>query len=330
MVFILTNALFAARLTKHLFYERIDMVNIFENLLSVADRFDTILVDAYGVFWNGADFYAGSCEVLQQLVKDGKKIIILSNTPHLSSKLKEQYRKRGLYEGVHYADFVSSGDALHNALVKQDIDVNGNKIWIFGTKHRGLFAGTKYEIVDSMEDADAFYISTPRLLAEQAEENSLYENCLYLAPNGEYDSTTIEPFIPTLKKLYHLGLPAINANPDLAANEVDAYGQINFVLRPGSVAETYRRMGGKVIEFGKPHKNIFDYTFKKFNIVPNNNIAMVGDTYRTDIKGAQNSGICGVWCVETGVTAEETSKGSTLEQLCGGNFSNVLLIKRLA
>ena len=43
---------------------------------------------------------------------------------------------------------------------------------------------------------------------------------------------------------------------------------------------------------------------------------MIGDTVRTDIKGAVNAGIVPILCVETGVTAEEISHGKTVKSLC--------------
>ena len=45
-------------------------------------------------------------------------------------------------------------------------------------------------------------------------------------------------------------------------------------------------------------------------------ICMIGDTVRTDIKGAVNSGVVPVLCVQTGVTALELSKGNTVKNLC--------------
>ena len=40
------------------------MQQIYENFAEIADNFDNILVDAFGVFWNGKTFYDGSREIL--------------------------------------------------------------------------------------------------------------------------------------------------------------------------------------------------------------------------------------------------------------------------
>ncbi|MBQ8785951.1 MAG: HAD hydrolase-like protein [Alphaproteobacteria bacterium] len=306
------------------------MQQIYENFAEIADKFDNLFVDAFGVFWNGKTFYDGSREILAEQVKKGKKVIVLSNTPELSVDAMQSYAQKGMTEGEHYTNFVTSGDAIHNALLNDSIDIKGNKIYILGAKNTKIFNDTKYQIVSNPAEADAFYTGIPQFTEEEVEEHSLYADNFYRSPQGLYDSTAIEPFIPELKKLYRLGLTAINANPDFRANEGDEYGDIHTVIRPGLIAETYRKMGGKVIEFGKPHKNIYEYAFNLLNFTPSFSTAMIGDTYRTDIKGAQNAGINGVWCIETGITAKELQEGKTLEEISGGNFENVYLIKALA
>lgn len=305
------------------------MPEIYDSFTDIANKFDVLLVDAYGVFWNGRAFYDGSREMLASQVDEGKKVIILSNTTALSPDAMASYAKKGLERGKHYTDFITSGDVAHNAFLNDNIEISGHKIYMQGTPNFKIFENTPFTLADFPEQADAFYISVPQLTEEQAAEHDLYEKNLYRSPKGLFDSTAIEPFIPALKKMYRMGLPAINANPDLRASEKDEFGDVHFVIRQGSIAEAYRKMGGRVIEFGKPHSNIFDYARKTCNIPLTASTAMIGDTYRTDIKGAQNSGISGVWCIETGITAEEISAGKTPEQLCGGNFENTFLIKKL-
>ena len=43
---------------------------------------------------------------------------------------------------------------------------------------------------------------------------------------------------------------------------------------------------------------------------------MIGDTVRTDIKGAVDFGIVPVLCLETGVTQNEIRQGRSLSELC--------------
>ena len=118
-------------------------------------------------------------------------------------------------------------------------------------------------------------------------------------------------------------MPALNANPDYLAQEGHPLAKEKapqFVVRNGTIAEMLRQCDNKVIEYGKPHTNIYDYVFAKLQkigrMTDKAKICMVGDTVRTDIKGAVNSGIVPILCVQTGVTALELSKGNTVKNLC--------------
>jgi ribonucleotide monophosphatase NagD (HAD superfamily) len=130
--------------------------------------------------------------------------------------------------------------------------------------------------------------------------------------------------------LKKLGLPAISTNPDLIVLEKH-FGRkdADWVIRQGSLAQAYRQLGGEVLEFGKPYQNIYDYAFQKFNLTSSPKIAMIGDTFRTDIQGALNSGITPVWCLDYGVAKYEMEHGKTLEQQAGGTLDGIYLIRHL-
>ena len=49
------------------------------------------------------------------------------------------------------------------------------------------------------------------------------------------------------------------------------------------MAAVFRKLGGKVIYFGKPYPEIYNFCFKK-----NETVLAIGDNIRTDIKGANN------------------------------------------
>ena len=151
------------------------MPHIYDNFLEIADKFDILLVDAYGVFWNGKDFYAGSREVLAQQVQQGKRVIIVSNTTALSDAAVNSYTKKGLIQGKHYTDFITSGDVAHSAFINDNIAANGHNIYMFGTPNLKIFENTPFNIVSSIADANAFYISVPQLSENKVSELELYE-----------------------------------------------------------------------------------------------------------------------------------------------------------
>ena len=51
----------------------------------------------------------------------------------------------------------------------------------------------------------------------------------------------------------------------------------------GTLALTFEELGGKVVYFGKPYPEIYNFCIKK-----NETILVVGDNIRTDIEGANN------------------------------------------
>ena len=63
-----------------------------------------------------------------------------------------------------------------------------------------------------------------------------------------------------------------------------------FVLQVGTLAEYYKKIGGKVIYIGKPYKEIFSYALKDLKF-DKKKILMIGDNTQTDIAGANKFGI---------------------------------------
>ena len=49
----------------------------------------------------------------------------------------------------------------------------------------------------------------------------------------------------------------------------------------GTIAKIFESMGGKVVYYGKPHPEIYNFCIKK-----NEKILVIGDNLNTDIKGA--------------------------------------------
>ena len=67
-------------------------------------------------------------------------------------------------------------------------------------------------------------------------------------------------------------------NPDL---EVERGSKREFCA--GTIAAIFKKLGGEVIYFGKPYKEIYDLVLNK-----KQKALIIGDNLRTDIKGANN------------------------------------------
>ena len=70
----------------------------------------------------------------------------------------------------------------------------------------------------------------------------------------------------------------ICTNPDLIVHRGSASEYC-----AGSVAAIFEKLGGEVVYFGKPYKEIYNFCVKE-----NETILAIGDNIRTDIKGANN------------------------------------------
>ncbi len=306
---------------------------IYQDFSEIADCFDVLLVDAYGVFWDGGHFYSGSLETMENAVSKGRQVCVVSNATSLSADCIRSYEKKGMYAGRHYTEFITSGDVFREAVLAKTLGISGKNIYIWGTPRASLFAGGAYRIVPHADEADAFYISVPQLTTEEKNKFPELADQFYLSrlspDDGPqlWDSLATEPFAASLVQMRKRGLPALCANPDYRAFEKPKNNsKPQPVVRQGIIAEMYRQLGGQVVEFGKPHANIYQYAFRKLGIEASARVAMIGDTFRTDIVGALNAGISAVWCVETGMSRYEAEQGVSLERQSGGRLANVYLI----
>lgn len=302
---------------------------IYNSLSEIADKFEVFLFDAYGVFWNGGGFYKNSKETMQKLVGAGKIVVVVSNATLLHDDIVTSYQRKNLQEGRDYTFMVSSGEVLRQDLLNNKLNFIGNKFYTIGAKHEKMFTGTIYQSVENLDDADFVFCGVPFLMAEDMAKYPQYKHSFLPAKADEkgniifWDSTIAEPFAEIVNEAAKLKLPALNANPDYLAQEGHPLAECKspqFVVRNGTIAEMLRQMDNEVIEYGKPHANIYDYVFTKLQkigrMTDKAKICMIGDTVRTDIKGAVNSGVVPVLCVQTGVTALELSKGNTVKNLC--------------
>jgi ribonucleotide monophosphatase NagD (HAD superfamily) len=291
-------------------------------LAALEDRFDCFIFDAYGVFYDGARFYDGVLLYMAHLVESGKKVVVLSNSSQIAAENIESYRKKGLLPQVHYTHFVTSGQVCREDIEQGRLPFHGHRFFMIGQTAR-LFDGIdSYTRVLEPESADFVFITIPYMTHDEVEAyTDGRTDCLPAKADDKgnvlyWNSLSIRPFLPTIEHCVRLGLPAMSANPDFYASEkhLDRAG-VTFVVRNGLVAEYYRRAGGQVLEYGKPHTSVYDYVFKQTGQVDRTRTAMIGDTVRTDVLGAVQAGIAPVLCVETGVTADALAHGQTLDTL---------------
>ena len=80
-------------------------------------------------------------------------------------------------------------------------------------------------------------------------------------------------------------------------------------LCAGAIAEVFKNLGGEVIYFGKPHREVYDLCLEKIK-----KTLIIGDNLNTDIKGANNLNLDHFF-ITSGIHRLECKEESKLEDL---------------
>jgi HAD superfamily hydrolase (TIGR01459 family) len=231
---------------------------------SISNEYDVYFIDLWGVIHNGLHLFDNAIIVLNELKKINKKVVLISNAPRSNATVKHFLKK--LNFNLDLIDLlVTSGDVTKNYIHR-----NQNKIFyhLGPAKDNDLFKGIK-NITNNINQFNE--IICTGLVEEVGWNISDYES---IFKNWIENEKTF-----------------ICANPD----EVVSRGnQIEFCA--GALAKYYKKLGGKVLYFGKPYEEIYKFTKHTIeknieNIIEKKKILAVGDNLKTDIYGAQNFNI---------------------------------------
>jgi len=220
------------------------------HLSEVIDAYDTFVIDLWGVIHNGIKLNARAIEAIDQLKLKSKKIVFLSNAPRPSAKVIDFLLKMKMNK-KHLLNVMTSGEAAMHA-------INQNK---FGKNFFHLGPPRDASIFEKVKDnkteiEKCDFILCTGLLDEYEENMDYYKN--FLTKH-------------TSKKL-------VCTNPDLIVHRGNKEEYC-----AGFIAKIFEELGGKVVYYGKPHKEIYKLCFKE-----NEKVLAIGDNLRTDIKGANN------------------------------------------
>ncbi|WP_169544507.1 TIGR01459 family HAD-type hydrolase [Sneathiella aquimaris] len=249
-------------------------------LAQIADQYDAYILDLWGVVHDGTRPYPGALNCMQQLRANGKPLLLLSNAPRTNGFVENFLETLGVSRSF-YDQILTSGDLTREVLTDRRFDYlkkENLKFYQFGAdKDRGLDDGLDYTRVFNVAQAD-FLI------------------CTGLAHD---DVETPENYRALLAEAARLNLPMLCANPDLTVMKGD-----RMLYCAGALAALYEELGGQVTLFGKPYANAYEQSMQKLGVSDPSKILAVGDSMRTDIKGANGMQIDCVLC-SGGIHAEE-------------------------
>lgn len=257
------------------------------------DIYDNFIIDVYGVLHNGESPYPGVLNTIKLLEQNNKNYVFLSNAPRPNHIVSSRLKKIEI--DIAPEKIFTSGDFFLKCL-KSDERFRDKTFHLTAPeKNEHLSAELGINITDDLKVAD---FSIFMMFCDDEKELVSYDLLMRKAAENN-----IEVLCP---------------NPDKVVINKD-----KFRYTAGFFASKYENeFNGKVSYYGKPHKNIYDFLFKKLNFSTNNTLA-IGDSIETDIMGAKNAGIDSVM-VRTGVHSMEKKLDNLFNQF---NIKPEFLIK---
>ena len=245
---------------------------------SLAGGYDVALCDVWGVVHNGVAATAEACDALARFRNQGGTVVLITNAPRPGEIVARTTLERLGVPRAAYDGIVSSGDVTR-ALVAARA---GALVFHIGPERDlGLFEEL-HALLAPMEDAD------------------------YAVCSGLFDDTVETPqdYQGLVARMRARSLPMICANPDVVVERGD-----KLVYCAGAIADLYVAAGGEVIFAGKPYRPIYEQALAlaeaaRGERVEHHRVLAIGDSVRTDLKGAATFGIDCLF-VTAGIHAEE-------------------------
>jgi HAD superfamily hydrolase (TIGR01459 family) len=241
-----------------------DRIPLVEGLAPLADRYDLILCDVWGVLHNGVSAYAKASDALVCFRRKGGQVVLVSNAPRPGASVATQLDGFGVPREAYDA-VVTSGDLTRLA--------------IQGRRGRSLHHIGPPRDLPMFEGLDLVFAPI---------ESADYVVCSGF-DNDERE--TLADYRGRLDVMRTRRLPMVCANPDLVVERGET-----IVPCAGTIALAYEEMGGEVFYAGKPHRPAYERALAvaselRGRPVAKERVLAVGDAIRTDIAGAVGFGI---------------------------------------
>jgi HAD superfamily hydrolase (TIGR01459 family) len=231
-------------------------------LAEIAQDYDVLLCDVWGVIHNGRESFPDACAALERFAAERGPVILISNSPRPAHDVALQLDALEVPRAAWTA-FVTSGDATR-VLLKERAP---GPAWRNGPQRDNvLYEGLGLEFAGP-------------------------EDAAFIACTGPYndEEETPEDYRERLGRAAERGLTMICANPDRVVHRGE-----RLVYCGGALADLYVALGGEVIMAGKPYRAIYDLCLAEAERLTGRADARclaIGDGLPTDVKGAQDHGL---------------------------------------
>lgn len=238
---------------------------IVPGLSHIADGYDAILCDVWGVIHNGVALFDGPVDALRNFrQKSGGTVVLITNAPRPSPPIIEQLDRLG-FPREAYDAIVTSGDVTVSLLQTEKIE----RIYHIGPER-------DHTLFDDLN------------VARVAPEDTDTIVC-----TGLFDDVTetAEDYREALTAMAKRGMRMICANPDVVVERGST-----LIYCAGALAGLYDELGGETVRLGKPFGPIYNLARQRAgafagSIPSDDRILAIGDGMFTDIKGANGAGL---------------------------------------
>ena len=248
-----------------------------DHLKNIINNYDHFIIDLWGVVHNGIRPYEGAIKTIEELHKNNKNYYFLSNAPRPVNDVRRFLVEKMKIDQKFLMNILTSGEAAINSIKKFKY---GKFFFHLGPKRDS-------KIYQGLENF-----------------KTKLENCDYILCTGLYDNemNNLEFYEKLLEN--SIDKKMICTNPDLIVDR----GNVQEYCA-GTIAKLFEKIGGKVVYFGKPHKEIYDLCLRN-----NERTLVIGDNLRTDIKGANNLNLDSIFITD-GVHRSEFNSIKELNNL---------------
>lgn len=264
-------------------------IAILPSIAPLAAMADAWISDIWGVLHNGRRAFPAAGEACVRFREQGGTVVLVTNAPYSAAEIAAMLGKLGVPRQAWDA-IVSSGEVTRDLIRPW----TGRPLYHLGPdRYLSVFEGLDVDFADA-ETGEVVVCSG--LLNDDAETPADYADLL--------------------ARLRRRDLELICVNPDIVVERGE-----RIVYCAGAIAEAYEKLGGRVAYAGKPHPPIYDQARRTIDAlrgvpVGTDRILAIGDSVRTDMRGAAAAGVRSVFIA----SALHVGHGSALDAAALGKL----------